>query len=245
MRTVALPVSAVGSRFAHGCALPPPDADQRAAWHRGRRRYAVWLIEADTPAVRALCARVRERLAPWLGPAPARQPHITLAACGFPVRVATDTDEYDIRQRCAQRDALNAALPPAFTVLVGGIGSFNGCAYLRVRDEGGVLERLQQTLCAPVPAARGQRYVPHVTVGTYRAPVPMRSVARAAATASSSAVRVTAKRLTLATFDPGVDDGALRPVVRVRLRTCAGDQAPVRGRNTGRPSTVPAASGCR
>lgn len=216
MRTVALPVSAVGSSFAHGCALPPPDADQRAAWHRGRRRYAVWLIEADTPAVRALCARARERLAPWLGPAPRRQPHITLAACGFPVRVGSKGDAFDTVQRRAQRETLQAVAPATFALRVGGIGSFNSCAFLCVDDGAGDLQVLHRLLVATVPAARGQCFTPHVTLGCYREVVPLRTIAAVAESfLESAALPVTA--LTLAHYDPCVADSPLRPVLRVPL----------------------------
>lgn len=216
MCTVSLPASAVGSSFARGCTLPPPDADQRAAWHCGRRRYAVWLIEADTPEVRALCEQAREPLAPWLGQAPRRQPHITLTACGFPARTAVRTDDYDAGQRRQQRAALDAALPPAFTVQVGGIGSFNGCAYLRVRDNGDALCDLNRVLSAPITAAHGQGFMPHVTVGIYRGGDRLAAIGAASADLTTT-VALSVRAVALAVYDPRAPDGPLRVVHRIAL----------------------------
>ena len=216
MSGVRLPTDAVGSAFAGGCTLPPPDARERAGWHRGRRRYAVWLIEADTPEIHVLCDRARERLAPWLGRAPGRQPHITLAACGFPVRRGNGADDCDARQRRTQREALQRAAPARFRLYVGGLGSFNGCAYLRVADETGHLQALHRVLASSVAAARGQRYIPHVTLGFYRAAFPLREIAAAAPHFSERTVLpVTA--VTLAYYDPRKADSPLRYALRLPL----------------------------
>ncbi|WP_052367788.1 2'-5' RNA ligase family protein [Algiphilus aromaticivorans] len=214
--TVDIPARWVGSAIASGCTLPPPSPASRALWHGGRRRYAVWLIEADTAAVRALAASARRRLAPWLGPAPLRQPHITLCACGFPVRDARRADDFDAAQRRRQCDALVDAEPSVFSLRVGGIGSFNGCAYLRVDDADGRLQRLYELLAAAIPEASSQRFVPHVTLGFYRERFPLARIAEAAADLDAEA-HLPVAALTLASYDPRRPDTPLRYWLRWRL----------------------------
>lgn len=207
--TAELPAEAVGSSFARGCTLPPPSPAERTLWHDGRRRYAVWLIEADTAAVRALAASARARLAGWLGSAPRRQLHITLCACGFPVRGARRSDDFDAPQRRMQCEALAAAKPSAFSLRVGGIGSFNGCAYLRVADAEGRLQALHNLLAGTIPQARVQRFVPHVTLGFYRERFSLARIAQAA-TGFGGEASLAVTALTLATYDPRRPDTSLR-----------------------------------
>lgn len=214
--TIPVAVEAVGSAFAAGCTLPPPSTARRAAWHGGRRRYAVWLIEADTAAVRGLAASARARLAPWLGSAPRRQLHVTLCACGFPVRRARRPDDFNAEQRRAQRVALAAAGLSGFSLRVGGIGSFNGCPYLRVADAAGRLQALHALLAGPIPQARSQPFVPHVTLGAYRQRFALDAIARAAEAFDAHAwLPVTA--LTLASYDPRAADTPLRYAFRWSL----------------------------
>lgn len=207
--TGELPAEAVGSSFARGCTLLPPSPAERALWHDERRRYAVWLIEAHTAAVHALAASARRQLAGWLGPAPRRQLHITLCACGFPVRHARCADDFDAVQRRKQREALLAARPSAFSLIVGGIGSFNGCAYLRVADVEGRLRRLHKLLAAAIPQACAQHFVPHVTLGFYSERFPLARIAQAATDFDGEA-RLPVRALTLATYDPRRTDTPLR-----------------------------------
>lgn len=207
--TAELPAEVVGSSFTRGCTLPPPSPAERALWHDGRRRYAVWLVEADTAAVHALAASARTRLGRWLGPAPRRQLHITLCACGFPVRRARQPDDFDAQQRREQRAALVAAALPAFSLRVGGIGSFNGCAYLRIGDAEGRLSALHELLAGAIPQARAQRFVPHVTLGFYRERFALARIAQAAADFDGEA-HLPVRALTMATYDPRRADTPLR-----------------------------------
>ncbi|MCR9091063.1 2'-5' RNA ligase family protein [Algiphilus sp.] len=217
MTASALPAARLGSAFASGCSLPPLSGAQRMAWHRGRTRYAVWMIEADTAPVRALCAQAHRHLSRWLAPLAARQPHITLAAAGFPVRRAKRSDEFDMSQCRRHRAQLQVAAPAAATVTLAGIGSFNGCAFLRVHDYHGLLQQLHRLLCATIPAAQGQHFVPHITLAPYRGVYPLRDIAEAAH-AWSGHLDMPVRRVTLAVFDPRAQEGRLRPVLRIPLR---------------------------
>lgn len=221
MTACSLPAHRVGSAFAGGCTLPPLAAEHRAAWHAGRRRYAIWMVEADTAAVRALCDSAYRHLQGWLGPQPARQPHITVTACGFPVHRARYADDFDAGQRRAQFSQLRAQPLPAASVRIDGIGSFNGCAFLRVQDQNGLLAMLHRRLGAVIPAAYGQRFVPHITLAPYRDVFALRDIAEAAQSWTGTAW-LPVRHLTLAVFDPRSADGPLRPVVRVPLAAPGG-----------------------
>lgn len=213
---MSLPTHSVGSAFAGGCTLPPVGESYLTAWHGGRRRYAVWMIEADTEAVRALCDSAYRHLQMWLGPRPVRQPHITVTACGFPVRQARQPDDFDARQRRAQRQALRDPTLCAGAVRLDGIGSFNGCAFLRVHDSAGLLARLHRCLGALIPAAHGQHFVPHITLAPYRDVFALHDIAAAARTWHGSAW-LSVTRVTLAVFDPRAADGPLHPILRLPL----------------------------
>lgn len=217
MTASALPAARLGSAFASGCSLPPLSNTERRAWHQARRRYAVWIIEADTAPVRALCDQAHRHLHRWLAPPATRQPHITLAAAGFPVRRAVRSEDYDVAQCRHHREQLQAADIRAATVQVGSIGSFNGCAFLRVHDPHGLLGALHRRLCPTIPAAWGQHFVPHVTLASYRGVFPLRDIAEAAQ-AWKGHVELPVREVTLAVFDPRVQEGRLRPVLRMPLR---------------------------
>ena len=217
MTASALPAARLGSAFASGCSLPPLSSTERRAWHQERRRYAVWIIEADTAPMRALCDQAHRHLHRWLAPPATRQPHITLAAAGFPVRGAIQPDDYDVAQCRHHKAQLQAAGITAASVQVAGIGSFNGCAFLRVHDAHGLLRRLHRLLCATIPAAQGQQFVPHITLAPYRGVYPLRDIAEAAH-AWSGHLDMPVRRVTLAVFDPRAQEGRLRPVLRIPLR---------------------------
>lgn len=175
------------------------------------------MIEADTAPVRALCDQAHRHLSRWLAPLAARQPHITLAAAGFPVRRAKRSDEFDMSQCRRHRARLQVAAPAAATVTLAGIGSFNGCAFLRVHDDHGLLQQLHRLLCATIPAAQGQRFVPHITLAPYRDVFHLQTIAEEAQTWRGEA-DVPVQRVTLAVFDPRENEGRLRPILAVPLR---------------------------
>ena len=52
-------------------------------WHGGIRHYAVWALPVDCPLWLQRIADLQRQLAPLLHSDYARQPHITLFACGL------------------------------------------------------------------------------------------------------------------------------------------------------------------
>ncbi len=149
-------------------------------WHKGRLDYAVWLITADLAPVRERIAQVRAHLAPLLVPdntPPRRQPHITVFVCGFIAPTVVHDDDFTPTMRAAQRAALAAAAQGGFTLQIGGIDSFDSAVFLRVDDPQGGLAALRRALGQGMREIRQSAYVPHLTVGLYRAAFDTRMVA--------------------------------------------------------------------
>ena len=162
-----------------GHTLPLEDRDY-PEWHKGRVDYGVWLITADLAPVRERIAQVRAHLAPLLVPdavPPRRQPHITVFVCGFIAPAMVHGDDFTPAMLAAQRAALAAAAPSGFTLQIGGIDSFDSAVFLRVDDPQGGLAALRRALGQGMREIRQSAYVPHLTVGLYRAAFDTRMVA--------------------------------------------------------------------
>jgi hypothetical protein len=137
------------------------------AWHRGRARYAVWLLRVADAAVQARQAAVADRLGPAIVPVAAGDAHVTVWVCGFPCARPRFDDDVAEATLDAQRAATRAARPPR--LLVGAPNAFATCAFLEVHDPDGDLAALRWTL-GSVPGARElrfARYRPHLTIGRF------------------------------------------------------------------------------
>jgi 2'-5' RNA ligase len=137
-------------------------------WHRGRDRYAVWLIDADLAPLCDRVARARAHLGGLLADAQ-RQPHVTVFVCGFLAEAATWNDDFTPAMLARQRRALEAAAVAPFELEIGGLASFDSAVFLEVRDPDHCLAPIRAAL------AHGQGevcphevYTPHLTVGLYR-----------------------------------------------------------------------------
>lgn len=146
-------------------------------WHRGRPHYLLWALDVDTPPLRARVAEAQRALDGLLLAGYRRQPHVTLALCGFPATEATADDEFDARLIAAQLAALQAAAPAPFALEIGGLESFSSAPFLSVHDAGDALATIRRCLHADAPHPQGD-YVPHVTVGLYAGAWPTAAVAR-------------------------------------------------------------------
>lgn len=154
-------------------------ADDRdpVVWRRGRSRFGVWVIEADTAPVRARLQRAQAHLGDMLWPSP-RQPHITVAVGGFLCDEAVHDDDWAPAQLAAQQAALQALALRPFTLQIGRLDSFDSAAFLQVADPQGGLTQLRQALVGSHHEYRDTSYCAHLTVGLYR-----RAVAKAGLTA--------------------------------------------------------------
>lgn len=187
-------------------------------WHRGRDRYAVWLIDADTAPLRQRLERARSHLHPWLSPH-CRTPHVTLFVCGFPANVARWDDDIDGEQQRCQRRALENLALPRFTLRIGGLSSFDSAAFLQVDDPGASLAALRAALAGPRREIRDTPYVPHLTVGLYRGAFDKRQVAhRLAAFDDSTPIELSVQNIHFATYAARELGGPLRFVETVILR---------------------------
>lgn len=148
------------------------------AWRRGRSHYLLWALDVDTPAVRARVAAAQHALTGLLLDGYARQPHVTLALCGFPARSGRPAhDEFDFERIAAQLAALQTANPGGFDIEIGGLESFSSAPFLHVEDDGTALATLRRCLHAEAAHPQGL-YVPHVTVGLYADAWPTAAVAQ-------------------------------------------------------------------
>lgn len=137
-------------------------------WHRGRERYGVWLIDADTAAIRERLRDLHHQLGDLLAPQ-ARQPHITLFVGGFICEQGALDDDFTSSALRLQQAALQAQAPTPFDLEIGGIDSFDSAVFLKVRDPQQALSPLRATLGRHSLEPRFAPYVPHLTVGLYRA----------------------------------------------------------------------------
>lgn len=136
-------------------------------WHRGRSRYAIWMIPINCPEVLAYIDQVTVSLADLLHPT-RRQPHITLFVCGFEGQSVMHDDDFTYTQLQRQLADLNRLSLPPGALRVGGPDSFSSAAFLTVGDPQGYLPRWRETLAASCTEIRQAVYVPHITLGLYR-----------------------------------------------------------------------------
>ena len=135
-------------------------------WHLGRPHYALWAIDVDLPPVRRLAEQAAALLDDVLLDDYRRQPHITLALCGFPTLQPEHPDDFGPAGLEQQLAALQRLAGPPFRMEIGGLASFTSAPFLSVRDVDGGIGRLRHALCGP-RTEPGGAYTPHVTVGLY------------------------------------------------------------------------------
>lgn len=135
-------------------------------WHRGRPHYALWALDVDVTPVRKAVAGAARHLDGYLLDDYRRQPHITLALCGFPSNSPQHADDFGPAALDAQLAALVAAAPAPFTVEIGQLASFSSAPFLAARDVDGGISALRRALTG-APSDPGGPYTPHVTVGLY------------------------------------------------------------------------------
>ncbi|MCG5056027.1 MAG: 2'-5' RNA ligase family protein [Myxococcales bacterium] len=161
--------------FAAGPDTLVESAGVRQAWHRGRSRYAVWIVRVDDPEVHARVAAAQRTLSAWIEPLGAEDLHITLAVAGFVAPRATANDDVT-PTALAQQAALARTVGGPFVYRIGGLHSFLGAPFLAIEDVTGSLARLHGALTAPGCPLAPTRYLPHLTVGRYAGRFPTRDL---------------------------------------------------------------------
>lgn len=199
------------------CTLANVQRDFRE-WHRGRPRFAVWAIELAHPGVDARLRQLRDALGPRLLAPFARQPHITVHVCGFPVAAPTRADDFGEHELRAQAAAVARSGVAAFDVGVGAAFTFTSAACLAVHDDTRSLERLRRAWQAAVPGPDATPYVPHVTAGLYAGAWPLDDVrSRLDALPRLPALDVRVESLAWMCYESSRVAGPLSTLLRVRL----------------------------
>jgi 2'-5' RNA ligase len=172
----------------HAIASAAGASDGWSGWHRGRRRYAVWVVEMHAlapsarDAVQAACAQARQSLAAALVAPYERQLHVTVATAGFLDGDAALPDAYGAVELSHDLLALQELPAAPLRLAFGGWGSFEMAPYLQVRDAGpggltldrlhGALAQRRQGRSAMELTEALRPYVPHVTLGAWNAAWP-------------------------------------------------------------------------
>lgn len=193
-------------------------ADNFVRWHLGRPFYAVWIVQADTAEIRAQISALRRHLGDWLLPDYRRQPHITLAVCGFPQAYATDEHSYteaDFQRdiTCLQNASPGLLSPGLLKLNTGLADSFTTAAYLGLKGDIDTLHAMRTAL----RAAETQPYVPHITAGFYRQRLAMEEVQQKLGALALPEISVEISEITLAVYASAEIAGRLLPVCRYSL----------------------------
>ena len=176
-------------------------------WHQGRRRYVLWAIDAGVPTVQSRMAAAQSHLGGLLLHNYQRQPHITLALCGFPGTQPLLPDEFDGALLQQQVASLQQAQTAPFDLAIGGLSSFGTAPYLEVSDGSGGIAALRSCLSA---GSDTRTYCPHVTVGLYAQAWPTDSVRpRLTAFAPGPRLPLPVTRIGLFAYEPSRIGGRL------------------------------------
>lgn len=168
----------------HAIASVAGPSDDWSGWHRGRRRYAVWVVELEAlapsarDAVQAACEQARRLLGPALVAPYQRQLHVTLATAGFLDGDAGLPDAYGAAQLSRDLRALQDLPAAPVPLEFGGWGSFEMVPYLQAGGSGPDMLHgaLAQSRPAPALTEAPRPYVPHVTLGAWSAAWPRAQV---------------------------------------------------------------------
>lgn len=210
----------------HEHTLPTDPSADWSVWHRGRTFAAAWVVLLSDPAAE-LTALARERLGEWVWPEYSRQPHVTVRFAGLMAesemvregnRPATSSgapEGYGEAEIVRDLAAVSKVLEGPITVTTRVWGTFPTTPHLVV--EGEWLHRAHRVLPAdgddPPP-----QYRPHLSVGSHRVRVPMRSVLHRLGEAPP-AVTWTVGRLHLVRYRANEFDGPLEVVGELDLTT--------------------------
>lgn len=162
--------SASGFPFSETVVAQPRDYPE---WHKGRDRYAIWMLPIDCPQVLGYMAEVTEQLADLLHPT-RRQPHLTVFVCGFEQPGRVHDDDFTAAQLQQQIEAVRGLQQSSCTLQIGRPDSFSSAAYLSVTDPDGYLDTWRGALAGGCTEIRFGPYVPHITLGLYRQQISAR-----------------------------------------------------------------------
>ena len=187
-------------------------------WRKGRARYLLWAIDVDREAVRGKVASAGLHLLDLLLDDYRRQPHVTLALCGFSSGAPQLPDDVSLAQIEAQVAALRQTGLQPFSIDIGFLSSFSSAPFLHVLDADDGIAALRTCLA---PANCGDwpvDYTAHVTVGLYNGAWPSAQVSRRLANFHCGpAVRHSVQRISLMSYAADDISGPLTTLAEVHL----------------------------
>ncbi|WP_201315438.1 2'-5' RNA ligase family protein [Dyella sp. EPa41] len=192
-------------------------------WHRGRKRYGVWVLPVVQPALLDYVARMRHALADLLHPSPRRQPHVTVFVCGFHRARRRAGDDFSSGLLRRQWALLRREAPRRVTLPLAKPDSFASAAFIPVGDGEGQIARWREWLGSISDEVRQASYVPHITLGLYRRSVDALTIRQRLAALEAPPVALCATELHYVTYAARDPLGPLRMQRRWRLH---GDAAP-------------------
>ncbi len=192
-----------------------PTAGVREAWHKGRPRYAAWVLRVRDERVDERVRALHEALAGQVAPWPLAGLHVTLYVAGFPT--ASPTHDDDVHEEALEQAVEHLTGARAPVLRVGAANSFLSCPVLEVElDEAGYGLRTQ--LASAHREVRFAPYRPHLTLGTWPGRVPVAPLVEALRPwRELPEITVRIDHLELATFDAHVAGAPLEPERVVRL----------------------------
>lgn len=217
--TASKPLPTIRSAFLAAQHTLPNIRRDFPEWHLGRPTYALWAIDLDSAEVRNVSTRAAEELQDCLLDDYRRQPHVTLALCGFPAAQATQPDDFSAAQLKAQIATLNAHAPAPFPLTVSQLASFSSAPFLLAEDPGGHLCRLHHRLQADQRFGLDGAYTPHVTIGLYRAVLPTHLLQRRLDRVMTPTLEFTVEHLDLMSYQAAEIGGPLTTLGHFDLQT--------------------------
>lgn len=193
-----------------------PTAGAREAWHKGRPRYAAWVLRVRDERVDERVRRLQAALAGHLADWPLSGLHVTLYVAGFPTSSPEHDDDVHLEDLARAVEALRDARAPVLRV--GSANSFLSCPVLEVQLDDAAYG-LRTQLAAAHREIRFAPYRPHLTLGTWPGRVPVAPLVEALRPwRDLPEITVRVDELELATFDTHVAGAPLEPERVVRLR---------------------------
>lgn len=169
-------------------------------WHRGRKDYSLWLIDAATEEICKKVEAAKEHLSDYLLKPYQRQPHVTVFVCGFLADIPHFDDDYGTEQFRVQTQMLEEANVESFFIEIGGLNSFASAPFLEVHDLEGGLEKVRAALSTSVSEIGRSTFTPHITIGLYSGAYPSESVSARISTYESRPVRLKVERIMFGTY---------------------------------------------
>jgi len=185
--------------------------------HRGRKDYALWLIELGNDEVNKKVHAAREHLAEFLLKPYQRQPHITLFICGFLADTPRFKDDYGWEQLRVHTQLLKDSKVKPFSIEIGKLNSFATSPFLEVDDSEGGIHRVRSLLSTAAKEIGRSAFMPHLTVGLYSGAFSSTVVGRRISTFSSEPVRFKVERITFASYQAREIAGPLSRACDVAL----------------------------